>query len=225
MRGRCRRVGWRTDGVEARARRCASLQHESAWRERAGALVQIAVATVRAARTPLEAEELQLHHQGLFGPGTSDSTMRRLLLAGLGDKTLAKIAKVRQRVRRHVDAAPPAARRLHVAHGRRTEADGLGSLSTWMPRSSRVRPGNNTGPHHLRGHVRLPPAGRPAGEHRREPRDGTEGGQRGGERRGRPRLRPLRRTGSDSALLEVEDPRTRCSASATHGLLSDAWRR
>ncbi|MGW9026017.1 transposase, partial [Streptomyces sp. NPDC055722] len=71
------------------------------WRERAGVLVQLAVAMVLGARSLLEAEQLQLHHQGLFGRAASDSTMRRLL-AELDDKTLMKIAKVRRRVRRHV---------------------------------------------------------------------------------------------------------------------------
>lgn len=71
------------------------------WRERAGVLVQLAVAIVLGARSLLEAEQLQLHHQGLFGPAASDSTMRRLL-AGADGKTLAKVAKVRRRVRRHV---------------------------------------------------------------------------------------------------------------------------
>jgi hypothetical protein len=71
------------------------------WRERAGVLVQLAVAMVLGARSLLEAEQLQLHHQGVFGPAASDSTMRRLL-ADLDDKTLRKMAKVRRRVRRHV---------------------------------------------------------------------------------------------------------------------------
>ncbi|MEV0495874.1 transposase [Streptomyces atratus] len=71
------------------------------WRERAGVLVQLAVAIVLGARSLLEAEHLQLHHQGLFGPAVSDSTMRRVL-AGLDEQTLHKIAKVRRRVRRHV---------------------------------------------------------------------------------------------------------------------------
>ncbi|MET7317352.1 IS1380 family transposase [Streptomyces thermoviolaceus] len=71
------------------------------WRERAGVLVQLAVVMVLGARSLLEAEQLQLHHQGLFGAVASDSTMRRLL-AGVDGKTLMKVAKVRRRVRRHV---------------------------------------------------------------------------------------------------------------------------
>lgn len=71
------------------------------WRERAAVLVQLAVPMVLGARSLLEAEQLQPHHQGLLGPAVSDSTMRRLL-ANLDDKTLMKIAKVRRRVRRHV---------------------------------------------------------------------------------------------------------------------------
>ncbi|MER5433689.1 IS1380 family transposase [Streptomyces sp. NPDC002588] len=73
----------------------------SGWRERAAALVQLAVAIALGARSVLEAEQLQLHHQGLFGPAVSDSTMRRVL-AGLDEPTLHEIAKVRRRVRRHV---------------------------------------------------------------------------------------------------------------------------
>jgi hypothetical protein len=71
------------------------------WRERAGVLVQLTVAMVLGARSLLEAEQLQLHHQGLFGRAASDSTMRRLL-AELDEATLTRIAKVRRRVRRHV---------------------------------------------------------------------------------------------------------------------------
>jgi hypothetical protein len=48
-----------------------------------------------------EAEQLQLHHRPLFGPEASDSTARRTL-AALDAAALAKIAKVRARVRRHV---------------------------------------------------------------------------------------------------------------------------
>ncbi|MFE4578103.1 IS1380 family transposase [Streptomyces chartreusis] len=71
------------------------------WRERAGVLVQLAIAIGLGARSLLEAEQLQLHHRGLFGTAVSDSTMRRLL-AGLDDTVLIKIAKVRRRVRRQV---------------------------------------------------------------------------------------------------------------------------
>jgi hypothetical protein len=71
------------------------------WRERAAVLVQLAVTIVLGARSLLEAEQLQLHHQGLFGPAVSDSTTRRVL-AGLDEQTLTRIAKVRRRVRRHV---------------------------------------------------------------------------------------------------------------------------
>ncbi|KIE22896.1 transposase [Streptomyces sp. MUSC 125] len=73
----------------------------SGWRERAGVLVQLAVAIVLGARSLLEAEQLQRHHQGVFDTPASDSTVRRLLI-GLDDTTLAKIAKVRRRARRHV---------------------------------------------------------------------------------------------------------------------------
>ncbi|WP_461068800.1 hypothetical protein [Streptomyces pseudoechinosporeus] len=69
------------------------------WRERAGVLVHLAIAVVLGAANFSEAEQLQLHHRPLFGPAASDSTVRRTL-AALDEATLAKIAKVRARVRR-----------------------------------------------------------------------------------------------------------------------------
>lgn len=71
------------------------------WRERAAVLVQLAVTIALGSRSLLESEQLQLHHQGLFGPAVSDSTTRRVL-AGLDEQVLTRIAKVRRRVRRHV---------------------------------------------------------------------------------------------------------------------------
>ncbi|MEU5524910.1 transposase [Streptomyces sp. NPDC047860] len=71
------------------------------WRDRAGVLVRLAVAIVLGASNLSEAEQLQLHHRPLFGPGASDSTARRTL-AALDEASLPKIAKVRARVRRHV---------------------------------------------------------------------------------------------------------------------------
>ncbi len=71
------------------------------WRDRAGVLVHLAVAIVLGAANMSEAEQLQLHHRPLFEPAASDSTARRTLVA-LDEATLAKIAKVRARVRRHV---------------------------------------------------------------------------------------------------------------------------
>ncbi|MFC9219233.1 hypothetical protein ACFT8W_00105 [Streptomyces hygroscopicus] len=62
-------------------------------------LVHLAVAIVLGAADLSEAE--QLHHRPLFGPEASDSTARRTL-AALDAATLAEIAKVRARVRRHV---------------------------------------------------------------------------------------------------------------------------
>ena len=62
------------------------------WRERAAVLVQLAVTIVLGARSLLEAEQLQLHHQGLFGPAVSDSTTRRVL-AGLDEQTLTRIGR------------------------------------------------------------------------------------------------------------------------------------
>ncbi|MET7544131.1 IS1380 family transposase, partial [Streptomyces sp. NPDC005507] len=71
------------------------------WRDRAAALVHVALAIVLGATNLSEAEQLQHHHQGLFGAPVSDSTLHRLL-SGLDETTLVKIAKVRRRVRRHV---------------------------------------------------------------------------------------------------------------------------
>ncbi|MGW4750283.1 IS1380 family transposase [Streptomyces sp. NPDC004290] len=71
------------------------------WRDRAGVLVHLAVAIVLGAANLSEAEQLQLHHRPLFGRAASDSTARRTL-AALDETALAKTAKVRARVRRHV---------------------------------------------------------------------------------------------------------------------------
>ncbi|MET9520519.1 hypothetical protein [Streptomyces sp. NPDC002994] len=71
------------------------------WQERAGVLVHLAIAIVLGATNLLEAEQLQRHHGPLFGPGASDSAARRTL-AVLDEAALAKTAKVRARVRRHV---------------------------------------------------------------------------------------------------------------------------
>jgi hypothetical protein len=71
------------------------------WRDRTAVLVQLAVAIVLGAANLSEAEQLQLHHGPLFGPAASDSTARRTL-AALDEAALAKIAKVRARVRRRV---------------------------------------------------------------------------------------------------------------------------
>jgi hypothetical protein len=71
------------------------------WRDRAGVLVQLAVAIVLGAANLSEAEQLQFHHRPLFGAAASDSTARRTL-AALDESALAKIAKVRAKVRRQV---------------------------------------------------------------------------------------------------------------------------
>ncbi|MFZ3494149.1 transposase [Streptomyces sp. 5.8] len=71
------------------------------WRERAGVMVQLAVAIVLGARNLSEAEQLQAHHQSLFGTAVSDSTTRRTL-AAFDEATLAEIAKIRAGVRRGV---------------------------------------------------------------------------------------------------------------------------
>ncbi|MFE3497900.1 hypothetical protein ACFXOS_33380 [Streptomyces sp. NPDC059175] len=71
------------------------------WRDRAAVLVQLSVAIVLGAENLTEAEQLQLHQRPLFGFAASDSTARRTL-AALDEATLARIAKARARVRRHV---------------------------------------------------------------------------------------------------------------------------
>ncbi|WP_245991498.1 transposase, partial [Streptomyces spongiicola] len=71
------------------------------WRDRAVVVVQLAVAIVLGAANLSDAEQLQAHHQGLFGATVSDSTTRRTL-AAMDAEVLAKIARVRARVRRHV---------------------------------------------------------------------------------------------------------------------------
>jgi hypothetical protein len=73
----------------------------SSWRDRATALVGLGVAIALGATNLLEAEQLQLHHGPLFGGAVSDSTLHRLLSTTDGTRR-AQIAKVRQRVRRHV---------------------------------------------------------------------------------------------------------------------------
>ncbi|MFI8093949.1 transposase [Streptomyces sp. NPDC086080] len=73
----------------------------SSWRDRATALVGLVVAIALGATNLLEAEQLQLHHGSLFGPAVSDSTLHRLL-STTDETRRAQIAKVRQRVRRHV---------------------------------------------------------------------------------------------------------------------------
>jgi hypothetical protein len=71
------------------------------WRDRAEVVVGLAVAITLGASNLSEAEQLQRHHVALFGPAASDSTARRTLLA-LDTRTLARIARVRARVRRQV---------------------------------------------------------------------------------------------------------------------------
>ncbi|WP_406170038.1 transposase [Streptomyces canus] len=73
----------------------------SSWRDRAAGLIGLVVAIALGATNLLEAEQLQLHHGPLFGPAVSDSTLHRL--RSTTDETRrAQIAKVRQRVRRHI---------------------------------------------------------------------------------------------------------------------------
>ncbi|MFJ7209971.1 transposase [Streptomyces sp. NPDC098789] len=71
------------------------------WRDCAVVVVQLAVAITLGAANVSDAEQLQAHHQGLFGSAVSDSTTRRTLQAMDAD-VLAKIARARARVRRGV---------------------------------------------------------------------------------------------------------------------------
>jgi len=71
------------------------------WRDRAVVVVQLAVAIVLGSVNLSDAEQLQAHHQGMFGPSVSDSTTRRTL-AAIDEEVLAKVARARARVRRHV---------------------------------------------------------------------------------------------------------------------------
>ncbi|EST38747.1 hypothetical protein N566_05710 [Streptomycetaceae bacterium MP113-05] len=71
------------------------------WRDRAAVVVQLALAIASGSVNLSDAEQMQAHHQGLFGPPVSDSTTRRTLTA-IDEEALARIARVRARVRRHV---------------------------------------------------------------------------------------------------------------------------
>ncbi|MER7820907.1 hypothetical protein [Streptomyces sp. NPDC096153] len=71
------------------------------WRDRAAVVVQLAVAIVLGAVNLSDVEQLQAHHQGLFGPAVSDSATRRTLQA-MEEEVLAKIARARAQVRRGV---------------------------------------------------------------------------------------------------------------------------
>jgi hypothetical protein len=95
-----RRCADRTGLTDALARVVPS-STAAGWRDRAVLLVQLATAIVLGAANLSEAEQLQLHHRQLFGSAASDSTVRRTL-AALDETALARMAKVRARVRRHV---------------------------------------------------------------------------------------------------------------------------
>ncbi len=71
------------------------------WRDRGQVVVMLAVAIALGATSLLDAEALLAHQSALFKAPASDSTMRRAL-AAIDDRVLARIAKVRARVRRHV---------------------------------------------------------------------------------------------------------------------------
>ncbi|MFF4756527.1 hypothetical protein ACWD5R_43385 [Streptomyces sp. NPDC002514] len=137
-----RRCADRTGLTDALARVLPSSM-VAGWRDRAAVLVHLAVAIVLGAENLSEAEQLQLHYRPLFGFAASDSTARRML-AALDEATLARIAKARARVRRHVWGL------LHLrpggSRGWSWRASGLpaGSSSTSTPPSSprrRRRPG------------------------------------------------------------------------------------
>ncbi|WP_338898257.1 IS1380 family transposase [Streptomyces sp. TG1A-60] len=71
------------------------------WRDRAGVLVHLAIAIVLGAANLSEAEQLHLRRRPLFGLAASDSTARRTP-AALDEAALARIARARAGVRRHV---------------------------------------------------------------------------------------------------------------------------
>ncbi|MGW0827893.1 IS1380 family transposase [Streptomyces sp. NPDC002845] len=71
------------------------------WRDRAGLVVQLAVAIALGATNVSEAEQLQLHQGPLFGTGASDSTTHRAL-AAIDEETVGAIGWVRRAVRAHV---------------------------------------------------------------------------------------------------------------------------
>ncbi|WP_259470962.1 IS1380 family transposase [Streptomyces sp. 1114.5] len=71
------------------------------WRDRAEVVVGLACVITLGATNLSEAEQLQRHQTALFGAAASDSTARRTLFA-LDAPTLARVARVRARVRRHV---------------------------------------------------------------------------------------------------------------------------
>lgn len=71
------------------------------WRDRAHVLLGLASAIVLGAVNLSDAEQLQAHHQAIFGQAASDSTAHRLL-ADLDAQARRRIAKARARVRRRV---------------------------------------------------------------------------------------------------------------------------
>lgn len=64
-------------------------------------VVQLAIGIVLGGANLSDADQLQTHYQGLFGPVVSDSTTRRTLQA-MDAEVPTKIAKARARVRQHV---------------------------------------------------------------------------------------------------------------------------
>ncbi|MFD0502028.1 hypothetical protein ACFQ0G_01895 [Streptomyces chiangmaiensis] len=87
------------------------------WRDRGAVVVQLAVAIVLGAVNLSDAEQLQAHHQGLFGPAVSDSTTRRTL-AAMDAEVLARIAEARASASARVVAVVPAAGWVSVADRR-----------------------------------------------------------------------------------------------------------
>ncbi|GAA3594900.1 hypothetical protein GCM10022295_90230 [Streptomyces osmaniensis] len=71
------------------------------WHARAHVLLGLASAIVLGAVNLSEAEQLQAHHQAVFGPAASDSTTHRLL-GGLDERARGRIAKASALVRRRV---------------------------------------------------------------------------------------------------------------------------
>ncbi|WP_325063633.1 hypothetical protein [Streptomyces marianii] len=156
------------------------------WRDRAVVVVvQLAVAIVLGAANLSDAEQLQAHRQGLFGPAVSDSTTRRTLVA-MDEEVLAKIAWVRARVRRHIwsllHLRPGGFPWLTIAGKHLHRWVVIDMFATIITAASKKEGRRGD----LEEVVRLPSAGCVVCEHRRVSGDAAACGQRRLEHGGRP---------------------------------------
>jgi hypothetical protein len=120
-------------------------------------LVSLAAAIVCGARSVLEAERLQAHQVALFGAAPSDSTTRRTL-AGLDEAMLARLAKARAKVRRHVWHLLHLRPGGFLAERRGQAAEGMDRHRHRRHHHHRLfRQGRGGG--HVQENVRLSPAG------------------------------------------------------------------